>query len=61
LVVKLGMVMSANNVQLITILIKMEFVVKLNLNAKLSTKMLEFVNNVMKDMEFKMVNALQIT
>ena len=61
MVVKLGMVMSAHNVQLITILIKTEFVVKLNLNAKLSTKMLEFVNYVMKEMEFKMVNALRIT
>ena len=53
--------MPVLNVQLITILIKMEFVVKLNPNAKLLIKKLEFVNNAIKDMVFKMDNVSPIT
>ena len=49
--------MTVLNVQLIIILIKMEFVVKLNHNAKILIKMLEFVNNAIKDMVFKMDNV----
>ncbi len=52
---------SAFNVQPTTFSMQMEFVVKWNLNVKISTDKSEFVKPAMKDMKSSMLNALELT